>query len=413
MLKLDSTKRKLSAVTVRNTKPTNTIKRLSDGYGLLLEIRPSGAKYWRYNYRFAGKQKTLALGTYPETSLATAREAHEQAYNLVANNIDPTEIRRAEKQNIIEEASNTFEAVALEWLSVYMVDKSEGHKIRAERFLLKHLAKLKTRPIATITTQELLAALRQVEAKGTLDTAHRARQVAGQVFSYAIQTGRAERNVARDLAGALKPVRQTHRAAIIDPHQLGKLLRDMEDSNAGMIVKTAMKISPILFQRPGEIRHMEWQELDLENGVWEIPADKMKMRQPHIVPLPRQVIELIEEIQPLTGRGKYVFPSARGGSRCLSENGVRTALRDMGYTNEVITPHGFRATARTLLDETLGFRIEYIEHQLAHAVKDPNGRAYNRTSYLEQRKEMMQEWADYLDQLKQGAEVLPFKTKEG
>lgn len=413
MLKLDSTKRKLSAVTVRNTKPTNTIKRLSDGYGLLLEIRPSGAKYWRYNYRFAGKQKTLALGTYPETSLATAREAHEQAYNLVANNIDPTEIRRAEKQNIIEEASNTFEAVALEWLSVYMVDKSEGHKIRAERFLLKHLAKLKTRPIATITTQELLAALRQVEAKGTLDTAHRARQVAGQVFAYAIQTGRAERNVARDLAGALKPVRQTHRAAIIDPHQLGKLLRDMEDSNAGMIVKTAMKISPILFQRPGEIRHMEWQELDLENGVWEIPADKMKMRQAHIVPLPRQVIELIEEIQPLTGRGKYVFPSARGGSRCLSENGVRTALRDMGYTNEVITPHGFRATARTLLDETLGFRVEYIEHQLAHAVKDPNGRAYNRTSYLEQRKEMMQDWADYLDQLKQGAEVLPFKTKEG
>lgn len=406
MAKLDNTKRKLSALTAKNTKAGTKTARLSDGYGMYLEIKPNGAKYWRYNYRFAGKQKTLALGTYPEVSLADARAVHEKAYLLVAASVDPSEVRRSEKESLTLEAANSFEAVCREWLSVYMADKTEGHKVRAERFLLKHLAKLKARPIASITTQELLAALRLVEAKGTLDTAHRARQVAGQVFAYAIQTGRAERNPARDLAGALKPVKQQHRAAILDPNQLGKLLRDMETSKAGLVVKTAMMLSPLLFQRPGEIRHMEWQELDFDNSLWEIPAEKMKMRQPHIVPLPKQAIQLLQELHPLTGHGKYVFPSARGGSRCLSENGVRTALRDMGYSNETITPHGFRATARTLLDETLGFRVEYIEHQLAHAVKDANGRAYNRTSHINQRADMMQKWANYLDKLKAGGEVV-------
>lgn len=406
MAKLDNTKRKLSALTIKNAKVGTKTTRLSDGYGLYLEIRPTGGKYWRYNYRFAGKQKTLALGTYPEVSLADARAAHEKAYSLVMVDVDPSEVRRSEKESLTLEAANSFEAVCREWLNVYMTDKTEGHKVRAERFLLKHLAKLKARPIASITAQELLAVLRQVEARGTIDTAHRARQVAGQVFAYAIQTGRAERNPARDLAGALKPVKQQHRAAILDPNLLGKLLRDMDSSNAGLVVKTAMKLSPMLFQRPGEIRYMEWQELDFNNNLWEIPAEKMKMRQPHIVPLPEQAIKLLKEIQPLTGHGKYVFPSARGGSRCLSENGVRTALRDMGYSNETITPHGFRATARTLLDETLGFRVEYIEHQLAHAVKDANGRAYNRTSYLSQRNEMMRKWANYLDELKTSGEVV-------
>lgn len=410
MAKLDHTKRKLSAVEVKNAKAGDKIKRLPDGYGLVLEIRPNSSKYWRYNYRFAGKQKTLALGTYPEVTLAKARAAHEVAYEQVADNIDPSETRRAEKQSRTLEAANTFEALANEWLNVHMADKTEKHRAQAERFLFKHLAKLKARLINTITAPELLAVLRQVEARGTLYTAHRARQVAGQVFAYAIQTGRAERNVARDLERALKSFTQKNRAAILDPSLLGKLLRDMEISNSGLIVKTAMKLSPMLFQRQGEIRHMEWQEIDFDKCLWSIPAEKMKMREPHLVPLPSQAIELLTEIQHLTGHGKYVFPSARGGSRCLSENGVRIALRDMGYGNDVVTPHGFRATARTLLDETLGFRVEYIEHQLAHAVKDATGRAYNRTSFLEQRKDMMQKWANYLDELKAGGEVIQLFT---
>lgn len=227
--------------------------------------------------------------------------------------------------------------------------------------------------------------------------------MASQVFSYAIATGRTDRNIANDLIGTLKPHKQTHRAAITDTKELGKLLRDMENSSSGIVVKTAMRISPILFQRPGEIRHMEWKEIDFEKALWSIPAEKMKMGNDHIVPLPRQVIALLKEIYPFTGSGTYVFPSARGQSRCLSENGVRTALRDMGYDNATVTPHGFRATARTLLDEELGFRIDWIEAQLAHMVRDATGRAYNRTQFLPQRAEMMQAWADFLDKLRSEA----------
>lgn len=402
-------KRRLSAVAVSNKKPTSKVQRLSDGYGMFLEVRPTGAKYWRYSYRFAGKQKTLALGVYPEVSLAQARELHREAYNQVDAGIDPAQVRQAEKLTSHIQANNSFALLAREFIEHQLANTSKGHRSRAERLLLRSLSPLSHRPIAEITAPELLAALRRVESAGTLDTARRACQLTGQLYAYAIQTGRAERNIARDLTGALRPVPQKHRAAITDPTALGKLLRDMEHSTSGIVVKTAMRLSPILFQRPGEIRAMEWQEINWGEGLWEIPAEKMKMRNDHIVPLPRQAIKLLKEIHPITGHGKYVFPSARGGSRCLSDGGVRVALRDMGYTKEMVTPHGFRATARTLLDEKLKFRVDIIEHQLAHAVKDPNGRAYNRTSYLDERREMMQAWADYLEQLKTGAEVIPLK----
>lgn len=397
-------KRNIAAVALRHIKPSDKTQMLSDGHGLYLVVMTTGSKYWRYRFRFAGKQKQLALGVFPDISLSEARRLHREAYNQVADGIDPAEGRREEKLAQLKATGNSFEAVAGEWLDVHMSNKTADHKRRAERLLLKDLAGLAKRPIDSISAPELLAELRKLEKRGVVDTARRARQVASQLFTYAIATGRAERNVANDLAGTLKVVQTKNRPAITDPVLLGQLLRHMDDSTSGIVVKTAMRLTPILFQRPGEIRAMEWSEIDLVAGRWEISAEKMKMRLPHIVPLPRQAVELLAEIQAYTGHGRYVFPSVRGSSRCLSENGVRTALRDMGYCNDTVTPHGFRATARTLLDEVLGYRVEWIEHQLAHAVKDANGRAYNRTSFLEQRVEMMQVWADYLDKLRDGDE---------
>lgn len=398
--------RKLQAVTLRHIKPDAKTQTIADGYSLYLVVMPNGAMYWRYKYRFGGKRKQLALGVFPEITLAEARKQHRLAYNLVADNIDPSEERREKKQEAIRNEDNQFANIAREWLDVHMSDKTDHHKRRAERLVLEDLSGLAHRPIDAIKAPELLAELRKIENRGHIDTARRTRQLAAQLFTYAIATGRADRNIANDLAGTLKKARTENRAAITDPVQLGKLLSDMERSTSGVTVKTAMLLSPMLFQRPGEIRAMEWSEIDFSEQRWEIPADKMKMRLPHIVPLPDQAIKLLKGIQPYTGRGKYVFPSVRGASRCLSENGVRTALRDLGYSNETVTPHGFRATARTLLDEVLRYRVELIEHQLAHTVKDSNGRAYNRTTFLDDRVEMMQAWADYLDKLRRGAQVI-------
>jgi len=398
---------KLTDVAIKQAKATGKLQKLADGGGLYLRITPEGGKYWRYRYRHAGKHRELALGVYPDVSLKDARHAHQEARTKLANGIDPAEIRRVEKLTRQQAVADSFEAISREWVATQLKAKSEGHQLRAKRLLLRDLAILGNRPVSSITAPELLAALRRIESKGTIDTAHRAKQLAGRVFAYAVGTGRTERNPVADLGReALQPRQKKHRAAITDPHLLGKLLRDMDTSTSGQVVKTAMLLTPMLFQRPGEIRAMEWTEINWEESRWEIPAEKMKMRHPHIVPLPRQALALLEALRPLTGRSKYVFPSARGASRCLSENGVRTALRDLGYGNDMVTPHGFRATARTILDEVLGYRVDWIEHQLAHAVKDANGRAYNRTSHLPQRTEMMQSWADYLDKLRRGAEVV-------
>lgn len=316
-------KRNIAAVALRHIKPSDKTQMLSDGHGLYLVVMTTGSKYWRYRFRFAGKQKQLALGVFPDISLSEARRLHREAYNQVADGIDPAEGRREEKLAQLKATGNSFEAVAGEWLDVHMSNKTADHKRRAERLLLKDLAGLAKRPIDSISAPELLAELRKLEKRGVVDTARRARQVASQLFTYAIATGRAERNVANDLAGTLKVVQTKNRPAITDPVLLGQLLRHMDDSTSGIVVKTAMRLTPILFQRPGEIRAMEWSEIDLVAGRWEISAEKMKMRLPHIVPLPRQAVELLAEIQAYTGHGRYVFPSVRGSSRCLSENGVR------------------------------------------------------------------------------------------
>ena len=392
---------KLSALEIKKAKPKDKTYKLADGGGLYLQISPDGGMYWRYQYRFLGKQKSLALGVYPEIPLKAARKAHKDARLKLADNIDPSEARRQEKLARTEAQANSFEAVAQEWLVRQQVAPETDKKNRwlMETFAFPYIGH---RPIADISPRELLDVLRRVESTGKLETAQRLKTKCGQVFRHAIIEGKAEIDPTASLRGALKSPKVKHRAAITDPSRLGKLLRDMQASTAGPVVKTALLLTPILFQRPGEIRQMEWSEINWEEQRWEIPADKMKMRHPHIVPLPQQAMALLQDIHLFTGRGKYVFPSQRGASRCLSENGVRVALRDMGYGNDDVTPHGFRATARTILDEVLGYRIEWIEHQLAHAVKDPNGTAYNRTSFLSQRTKMMQEWANYLDALRDG-----------
>ncbi|MCH2160105.1 MAG: integrase arm-type DNA-binding domain-containing protein [Oleiphilaceae bacterium] len=398
---------KLRDVTIKNAKPKEKPYPISDGQSLYIEIMPNGGKYWRLRYRFAGKQKRIAFGVYPEVSIKEAREKATAARQQLRDGQDPADLKRQKKLQTHVNAASSFEVIAGEWLEKAKLHWSEGHTVRVERFVNKYLKPdLGKRPISEITPQELLAVLRKKESEGRHDTAHRVKQTAGQIFRYAVATGRAERDPSRDLDGALTKPKEKHLAAVTTPAEAKKLLIAIDAFEGSKVVEVALKLSPLLFVRPGELRHMEWQEIDLEEKLWSIPAEKMKLREPHLVPLSTQAVALIKEMVPHTGRYQYVFPNARGVSRPLSENGVRTALRTLGYTNEQMTPHGFRAMARTLLDEVLGYRIDWIEHQLAHAVKDTNGRAYNRTTHLEQRREMMQKWADYFDSLKNDDNVI-------
>ena len=391
---------KLTASQIKSAKATNKPIKLADGRGLYVLVKLNGAKYWRLKYRFAGKEKLLALGVFPAVSLAQARLLCAEAKALLAANRDPSLTKQIQKNLLQNKSQDTFEAVANEWFAAKIADKSESYKARTWRILEKDLfPRIGQISAGDLTGQMLLAALRAIEVR-TIDIAHRAKQTASQVMRYAVATGRADRDIAADLTGALKPRSVKHAATLLDPSEIGQLLRSIDAYSGSLVVKSALQLSPLLFVRPGELRTMEWKEIDWENARWEIPAEKMKMRQPHIVPLATQCLDVLRQIHPLTGRGDYVLPSARKGGRPLSDNGVRTALRSLGYTNEQITPHGFRAMARTLLDEELKYRVDYIEHQLAHAVKDPLGRAYNRTKHMDERVEMMQRWADYLDKLK-------------
>ena len=393
---------KLKAAQVKAAEVREKPYKLSDGKGMFLLVNPNGSKYWRLKYRFGGKEKLLALGVYPETTLAEARDECDAARKKLAKGIDPGVTKRLKKLADKHQGENTFKAVALEWYENKMGEKSDSYRDRTKRLLENDLyPSLGARPIAQIEPPELLMVLRKVEARGAVDMAHRAKQTAGQIFRYAVSTGRCERDPSADLRGALKSRAKKHYAAITDPSQVAKLLTAIDGFEGTPIVKTALHLSALLFQRPGEIRTMEWAEINWEERQWELPSGKMKMGQAHIVPLPTQAIDLLKAIEQQTAhRGKYVFPSQRGASRPLSDNGVRTALRTMGYDNDTMTAHGFRAMARTLLDEVLHFRVDYIEHQLAHAVRDPNGRAYNRTKFIKERRKMMQAWADYLDNLK-------------
>jgi integrase len=403
----------LTDTRIRTAKPEERDRKLVDGQGLYLLVTAKGGKLWRFNYSFDGKQKTLALGSYPEVSLQDARLRHMDARKLLADGVDPCATKKAARAAIKAPTANCFETVAREWHEKHRHTWADSHAAtlldRLEKDVFPYIG---AEDIGAIRPPQLLAVLRRVESRGALDVAHRIRFQCGQIFRYAVATGRAERDPAADLKGALPPVKGGHFASIIEPKDVGPLLRAIDDYQGGFATKCALRLAPLLFVRPGELRQAEWSEFDFEAKQWNIPATKMKMNEPHIVPLSRQAIEIIEELRPLTGDGKYLFPSARTPQRCMSDNSLNAALRRMGFEKDEITTHGFRAMARTLLDEVLQVRPDLIEHQLAHAVKDPNGRAYNRTTHLEARRQMMQTWADYLDGLKAGAKVIPFVNVE-
>ena len=401
----------LTDTKIRNAKPKDKQYKLFDRDGLFMIVTPPGGKWWRFKYRFGGKEKLLSLGTYPKVGLAKARTRRDRAREQVADSIDPSQARKAFKAAKANN-ENSFEVVAREWHAKFMATWTLGHAAMIIRRLdLNVFPWIGERPIIDIKAPELLMVLRRIESRGALETAHRVRIICGQVFRYAIATGRAERDPSADLRGALPPVKPKHFSAITDPKKIAGLLRAIDGYQGSFVTKCALRLAPLLFVRPGELRKMEWEEIDLESGEWNIPAEKMKTRQPHLVPLAHQSSEILRELQPLTGAGRYVFPSPRTPKRPMSNNGVLSALRRMGFEKDEMSGHGFRAMARTVLDEVLQVRPDFIEHQLAHAVRDPNGRAYNRTAHLSERRKVMQTWADYLDGLKAGAKVIPLKRK--
>ena len=357
----------------------------------------------------------LSLGVYPDVSLKAARDRRDDSRKLLAAGVDPGDNRKAMKAARAESNGNTFEVVAREWLKNRESVWSSSYRDKIFRRLeIDVFAWIGKRPIAEITAQELLVVLKRVEARGVRETAHRELQYCGQIFRYAIVTGRLKYDVSRDLRGALLPIIKGHHAAITDPEELAPFLRACKDYQGGFITRCALQLAPLVFLRPGELRHAEWSELDFQNAQWNIPASRMKIKTQgaHIVPLSRQALEILNELKPLTGEGRYVFPCVRTTQRPMSENTVNATMRRMGFSKDVVTGHGFRATARTIMDEVLGIRSDYIEHQLAHAVRDPNGRAYNRTAHLKERRKMMQTWADYLDKLTKGKKDTLAKSKK-
>lgn len=400
----------LSDTAIRQAKPKDKPYKLADEKGLYAFIQPTGSKLWRFDYRLDDKRKTLALGVYPDVPLKEARQKRDGARKLVAEGIDPGDVKRATKTARKGASADSFEVIAREWHAGQVKTWSEGHGKQTLSLLeLNVFPWLGKRPIAEIKAPELLAVLRRIESRGMGETTRRTKGVCGQVFRYAVATGRAERDPSGDLKGALHPVKEKHYAAITDPAKLGDLLRAIHGYSGTFPVSCALKLAPMLFVRPGELRAMEWAHVDLDAAEWRFTASKTGTA--HIVPLSDQAVDILKELHPLTGHGRFVFPSARNprGDRCMSENAVLAAIRRLGYGKDEMTGHGFRAVARTILDEVLGFPPHVIEQQLAHSVRDPLGRAYNRTAHLEQRKRMMQAWSDYLDGLRQGATVLLFK----
>lgn len=388
----------------------------ADGGGLYLHITAAG-KYWRMAYRFNGKQKTLAIGVYPAVTLAKARKARDTARELLADGQDPSEAKRTRKAAEKAEAVNTVEAVGLAWLATHKAGWSDTHYIREERNLRKDVFPyLGNRAIGTIEPPELLKVIRKVEERGALDVAHRVLLTSRGVWQHAVAEGHATRDITQDIKGALKPHLKRNLPAIIDPLVFGGLLRASDAYQGGPVVRAALAIAPILFQRPGNLRTMRWVDLDLEAGLWAIPSEDMKRTkvqklngQAHIVPLPRQVVETLRELQPLTGHGEYVFPGFRDPTAPMSEAGINAALHAMGYKG-VHCWHGYRASGRTMLRQQLKFDVDVIEAQLAHRGQITHNGAYDRAQHVDERTQMVQSWADYLDKLRAGADVIQLKT---
>ena len=399
----------LTDTKVRSLKPKASAYRVADSNGLCIEVRPTGSRVWRYRYRYLGNASIVTMGEYPALSLMEARAERDRLRALLKGGANPVHVAKAQRAALVEHAANTFGAIALE-----LLDKREregltpGSVKRERRLIEKELAPIADMPVRDVTAPLLLAALRRLEQRGIIETAHRARSHAGRVFRYAIATGRADSNPAEALTGALEQPQTKHFATIIDPEQIGVLMRAIDGYQGSPVTLAALKLAPMLFVRPGELRTAKWAEIDLDGAEWRYTTSKTKT--PHVVPLPTQAIEVLNELHPLTKRSDYVFPGVRSADRPMSENTINAALRALGYEGTAIVGHGFRAMARTVLDEVLGFRPDFIEHQLAHAVRDPLGRAYNRTAHLPERKKMMQAWADYLDQLRKGdKKVVPMR----
>jgi integrase len=399
----------LTEVQIKQYKPQSKTKKLYDEKGLYLEVAPSGGKWWRLKYRFDGKEKRVSLGVYPDVGLKEARTRRDDAKRLLVNGIDPSEHKKQQKQEYIAEHVNTFETVAREWyhknLDSWTQSYSDRTKRRLERDVFPWIGKT---PVANVTAPDLLAVARRIDDRGARETAHRILNICSQIFRYAVANGLADRDITTDLKGAIPPSRGIHFAAVTEPQRIGEILRMFDDYRGSLVVRCALKLAPLVFVRPGELRQAKWSDIDFDNAQWSYLVTKTQTQ--HIVPLSTQAIGILKEIHPLTGNEMYVFPSQRSNKRPMSDNAILAALRRMGIPKDEMSGHGFRAMARTILDEVLHVRPDYIEHQLAHAVRDPNGRAYNRTKHLDERRKMMQLWADYLDWLKVGGEVIPFKV---
>jgi len=394
---------KLTDTTIKNAKPKDKPYKLADGGGMYLLVNTKGQKWWRLDYRLNGKRKTISFGVYPDVPLKTARTRRTVAREQIAAGENPSEIRKKEKAEI--DGADSFRTVADEWLekhsSKWTPKTFDSVTTRLTNYVYPWLG---DEPVSKITAVDLLAALRRIEEKGALETAHKVRQYCGQVFRYAIATGRATRDVSQDLKGALTPVNTRHYASITEPRKIGELLRAIDGYKGQPVTRYALRLAPLIFLRPGELRRAAWEDIDLDDAEWRIPAEKMKMDRPHIVPLSAQALEVLKEIEPLTGNGPYLFPSIRTKQRPMSENTLNAALRGMGYSRDEMTAHGFRSMASTRLNE-LGWNRDAIERQLAHVEGNAVRAAYNYAEHLDERREMMQAWADYLDGLRRGADV--------
>lgn len=389
----------LTNTEAKQAKPSGKNYKLSDSEGLYLEVMKTGAKYWRLKYRFGGKEKRLAFGVYPVVTLKEARLKRAEAKKLLSQGIDPNEQKKANSKPVDHDS---FEIVAREWHQDRKHTWSEGHGNRILTGLEKDIFPwVGKQPINKLSAPDVLSSLRRIQGRGALDTAHRAGQNCSQIFRYAVAIGKAERDPVADLKGALPPVKANHYSSITDPKKIGELLRVIDGYHGHFVTKCAMRLAPLLFVRPGELRHAEWNEIDIDNAEWKIPADKMKMKQVHIVPLSKQVIEILNELKPLTGRSRYVFPSIRTNTRPMSENTITAGLRRLGYTTDEMTGHGFRSMASTILNEQ-GWNRDAIERQLAHSERDSVRAAYNYAEHLPERRKMMAFWSDYLDSLKNG-----------
>ena len=402
----------LTVTQARNAKLREKSYRLFDGGGLYLEVAPSGGKWWRLKYRVGGKEKRISLGVFPEVSLAQARERREDARKLIAEGVCPSFVRQQAKALEVQD-EETFELVAREWFAKFSENWSESHATRIIRRLEKDVFPfLGQRPVREVEPPELLATIRRIESRGVLETAHRALQNCGQVWRYAVATGRATRDISQDLRGALAPTKETHLASITDPKGVAALLRAIDDYQGSHVVRCALRLAPLVCVRPGELRQAEWTEIGFDAGEWRIPAGKMKSRALHVVPLSQQAVEVLREVQILTGEGRWIFPNARTRSKPMSNMALNNALRRMGYESDEMTAHGFRSMASTMLNEQ-GWNRDAIERQLAHAERDTVRAAYNYAEHLPERRRMMQAWADYLDSLKAGAKVTPIRVAKG